>query len=38
MNMKKENLLNEIKGLLLNDLSTLEEVVRELNSWNACLD
>ena len=36
--MKKENLLNEIKGLLLNDLSTLEEVVRELNSWNACLD
>ena len=38
MNMKKENLLNEIKGLLLNDLSTLEEVVRELNGWNACLD
>ena len=36
--MKKENLLNEIKGLLLNDLSTLEEVVRELNSWNACLN
>ena len=38
MNMKKEMLLNEIKGLLLNDLSTLEEVVRELNGWNACLD
>lgn len=38
MNMKKENLLNEIKGLLLNDFNTLEEVVRELNSWNACLD
>ena len=38
MNMKKEMLLNEIKGLLLNDLSTLEEVVRELNSWNSCLD
>ena len=36
--MKKENLLNEIKGLLLNDLSTLEDAVRELNSWNACLD
>ena len=36
--MKKEMLLNEIKGLLLNDLSTLEEVVRELNGWNACLD
>ena len=36
--MKKENLLNEIKGLLLNDLSTLEEVVRELNGWNACLN
>ena len=36
--MKKENLLNEIKGLLLNDFSTLEDVVRELNSWNACLD
>ena len=36
--MKKENLLNEIKGLLLNDFNTLEEVVRELNSWNACLD
>ena len=38
MNMKKENLLNEIKGLLLNDLDTLKDVVRELNSWNACLD
>ena len=38
MNMKKENLLNEIKGLLLNDLNTLKDVVRELNSWNACLD
>ena len=38
MNMKKEMLLNEIKGLLLNDLSTLEDAVRELNSWNACLD
>ena len=36
--MKKENLLNEIKGLLLNDLSTLKDVVRDLNSWNACLD
>ena len=36
--MKKEMLLNEIKGLLLNDFNTLEEVVRELNSWNACLD
>ena len=36
--MKKENLLNEIKGLLLNDLDTLKDVVRELNSWNACLD
>ena len=38
MKMKKENLLNEIKGLLLNDLSTLKDVVRELNSWNGCLD
>ena len=38
MNMKKEMLLNEIKGLLLNDFNTLEDVVRELNSWNACLD
>ena len=38
MNMKKENLLNEIKGLLLNDLDTLKDAVRELNSWNACLD
>ena len=36
--MKKENLLNEIKGLLLNDLNTLKDVVSELNSWNACLD
>ena len=36
--MKKEMLLNEIKGLLLNDFNTLEDVVRELNSWNACLD
>ena len=36
--MKRENLLNEIKGLLLNDLDTLKDVVRELNSWNACLD
>ena len=36
--MKKENLLNEIKGLLLNDFNTLEDVVRELNSWNGCLD
>ena len=36
--MKKENLLNEIKGLLLNDFNTLEDVVRELNSWNACLN
>ena len=36
--MKKENLLNEIKGLLLNDFNTLEDAVRELNSWNACLD
>ena len=31
-------LLNEIKGLLLNDLDTLKDAVRELNSWNACLD
>ena len=38
MKMKKENLLNEIKGLLLNDLDTLKDVVRELNSWNACLE
>ena len=36
--MKKEMLLNEIKGLLLNDLDTLKDAVRELNSWNACLD
>ena len=38
MNMKKEMLLNEIKGLLLNDLDTLKDIVRELISWNACLD
>ena len=38
MKMKKEMLLNEIKGLLLNDLDTLKNAVRELNSWNACLD
>ena len=36
--MKKEILLNEIKELLLNDMDTLRDVVRELNSWNACLD
>ena len=36
--MKKEMLLNEIKGLLLNDLDTLKDVVSELNSWNGCLD
>ena len=36
--MKKEMLLNEIKGLLLNDLDTLKDAVRELNSWNDCLD
>ena len=36
--MKKEMLLNEIKGLLLNDLNTLKDVVRELNSWNDYLD
>ena len=36
--MKKEMLLNEIKGLLLNDLDTLKDIVSELNSWNACLD
>ena len=36
--MKKEMLLNEIKGLLLNDLNTLKDVVRELDGWNACLD
>ena len=36
--MKKEMLLNEIKELLLNDMDTLRDVVRELNSWNACLD
>ena len=38
MKMKKENLLNEIKGLLLNDLDVLKDVVSELNAWNACLD
>ena len=38
MKMKIEMLLNEIKGLLLNDLDTLKDAVRELNSWNACLD
>ena len=36
--MKKEMLLNEIKGLLLNDLDTLKDAVWELNSWNDCLD
>lgn len=36
--MKKENLLNEIKELLLNDLSTLKDVVNELNGWSGCLD
>ena len=36
--MKRENLLNEIKGLLLNDLNTLKDVVRELDGWNNCLD
>ena len=36
--MKKENLLNEIKGLLLNDLDTLKDVVKELNCWNGCLN
>ena len=36
--MKKENLFNEIKGLLLNDLDTLRDVVSELNSWNGCLN
>ena len=36
--MKKEMLLNEIKGLLLNDLNTLKDVVRELNSWNDYLE
>ena len=36
--MKRENLLNEIKGLLLNDLNTLKDVVRELNSWNDYLE
>ena len=32
--MKKEMLLNEIKGLLLNDMDTLRDAVNELNSWN----
>ena len=36
--MKKESLLNEIKGLLLNDFNTLKDVVSELNSWNGCLN
>ena len=36
--MKKESLLNEIKGLLLNDLDVLRDVVSELNSWNGCLN
>ena len=36
--MKKEMLLNEIKGLLLNDMDTLRDAVNELNSWNNCLD
>ena len=36
--MKKEMLLNEIKGLLLNDMGTLRDVVRELDGWNGCLD
>ena len=36
--MKKESLLNEIKGLLLNYLDTLRDVVSELNSWNGCLN
>ena len=31
-------LLNEIKGLLLNDMGTLRDVVRELDGWNGCLD
>ena len=36
--MKKEMLLNEIKELLLNDMDTLKDVVRELDGWNNCLD
>ena len=36
--MKREELLNEIKGSLLNDLNTLKDVVRELNCWNGCLN
>ena len=36
--MKKEMLLNEIKELLLNDMGTLRDVVRELDGWNNCLD
>ena len=36
--MKKEMLLNEIKELLLNDMGTLRDVVRELDGWNGCLD
>ena len=36
--MKKENLLNEIRELLLNDLDVLKDVISELNAWNACLD
>ena len=36
--MKKEMLLNEIKELLLNDMDTLRDVVRELDGWNGCLD
>ena len=36
--MKKEMLLNEIKELLLNDMDTLKDVVRELDGWNGCLD
>ena len=36
--MKKEMLLNEIKELLLNDMDTLRDVVRELDGWNNCLD
>ena len=36
--MKKEMLLNEIKELLLNDMDTVRDVVRELDGWNGCLD
>ena len=32
--MKKEN----VKEFLLNNEETLKEVVKELNSWNGCLD